>query len=179
VPIVGYSFNDSNLSIDSGVITLKDEYIKKYGYRFKKITGTRLADILGFDNYSSPFKTWLQIVQLFKDDMDPTLADVGNTIEPIIREFVTKQLKIEYCVHDPKTVNYDVFKSNKIFGGIPDGEPMTLGKIDYSTDLPMLEVKSSSIDKLKYETNADLQLRMIKNERGEPIVVKPNGKKDE
>jgi hypothetical protein len=176
MPLIAYNFKD-NVEIGSNTITLKEAYLKKSAHRFKKITGSRFAAVLGMDKYKTPFMVWMDMVHLFKDDMDPTLANSGNVIEPKIRDFVTKQLNIQFLFHDPFVVNFDVFKSNNIFGGIPDGEPTVLGKIDYSTGLPMLEIKTSSIDKLKYGKNEKEQLRMQQDEHGCPIVVQKNGNK--
>jgi hypothetical protein len=44
------------------------------------------------------------MVNLYKDVMDLTLAKAGNIIEPKIRDYVTKQLKINFQIHDPKTI---------------------------------------------------------------------------
>jgi hypothetical protein len=41
------------------------------------------------------------MVNLFKDVMDPTLASIGNYIEPKIREFVEIQTNQKYISYDP------------------------------------------------------------------------------
>jgi hypothetical protein len=45
------------------------------------------------------------MTNLYKDVMDPTLAYVGNTIEPKIRDYVCKALNQKYCVYNPKEIN--------------------------------------------------------------------------
>ncbi|MDR2410165.1 MAG: hypothetical protein LBE13_18935 [Bacteroidales bacterium] len=62
---------------------------------------------------------------------------------------------------------------------MPDGEPINVdGKIDYSSNKPILEIKTSSIDILKYEDTGN-GLSMLLDEDGYPIVVQPNKKRNE
>jgi hypothetical protein len=44
------------------------------------------------------------MVNLYKDVMDPTLAQAGNVIEPKIRNYVTEQLGIKFKVHNPSEI---------------------------------------------------------------------------
>jgi hypothetical protein len=109
--------------------------------------------------------------------MDPTLAYVGNTIEPKVRTFVTDLLKQKYRVYNPKEIGWDVFKENKIFGGIPDGEPINdVNCIDYSSDRRMLEIKTSSIDSLVYRNEGGC-LTMQKDAHGVPLIKTTNTKR--
>jgi hypothetical protein len=72
-----------------------------------------------------------------------------------------------------------VFKENKIFGGIPDGEPLNdVMVVDYSNDKPMLEIKTSSIDSFVYKKDFNNCLKMQKDINGIPLVKEKNGKKD-
>ncbi|GMO13942.1 MAG: YqaJ viral recombinase family protein [Mycoplasmoidaceae bacterium] len=165
-------------------IVLDEAYLKtgldrknKWG-AFKKITGTRLSAVLGLSKYNSPFKTWMTMVNLFKDEMDPTLSIVGNTIEPILKKYAETKLDAKFLTHNPSTINYDAFPENRVFGGIPDGEPLVNGRINYSTGLPMLEIKTSSIDKFSYVTENG-SLKMNKDKNGLPIVKEIGGKRAE
>ncbi|MCQ2748267.1 MAG: hypothetical protein MJ223_03460 [Mycoplasmoidaceae bacterium] len=64
-----------------------------------------------------------------------------------------------------------------MFGGIPDGEPVNeAGLVDYSTNKPMLEIKTSSIDKLSYKTQKGI-MHMQKDANGLPLVKVPGEKK--
>jgi hypothetical protein len=108
--------------------------------------------------------------------MDETLALAGNIIEPKIRDYVSNITNNEYISYDPKTIRFDCFRDNKIFGGIPDGEP----KHGYLTNNDcMLEIKTTSIDKIKYCIDDNLNFKMIKNSSGVPEVSIPNQKKNE
>jgi hypothetical protein len=44
------------------------------------------------------------MTNLYKEVMDSTLATVGNTVEPIIRNYVVKQLGVQFHIHNPKDI---------------------------------------------------------------------------
>jgi len=159
-------------------IELSPAYVKELGWRFKKVTGTKFSKILGMSKYNSPFKEWCVITLLHKEEMDPTLSKIGQLAEPKIRDYVTKTLGIKFKVYEPAACKWDVFKDvDKVYGGIPDGEPIDVqGNLAYAQGLPMLEVKSSSIDKFVYKT-IDGELRMQKDANGVPQVKLAGGKK--
>ncbi|WP_255565822.1 MPN551 family DNA-binding protein [Mycoplasma sp. E35C] len=165
--------------IKDNQIILTDNYKKTYGSRFKKITGSRFPTVLGVNAYSSPFMEWLKMVNLYSESMDPTLANAGVQIEPKVRDFVIEKFKVNYKAYEPNRVGYDIFKENPIFGGIPDGEPVDEnGQIIYDQNHPMLEIKTSSIDKLVYKTVND-ELRMMLDNDGMPIVKQKRAKYEE
>jgi hypothetical protein len=116
------------------------------------------------------------MTNLFKDVFDPTLAKVGNAVEPIVRDYLTKILNQKYLVYDPSKINWDVFKENTIFGGVPDGEPInSSGAVDYTNASPMIEIKTTSIDSFVY-VSKNSQLQMQKDNNGYPIIKQPRGK---
>lgn len=159
-------------------LELSDAYLKNNLNKFKKITGSRLASVLGLNKYVSPFKVWTMMVNLYKEDMDPTLANAGNIIEPKIRNFVETQLDLKFKSYNPIQVRFDVFQDNETFGGIPDGEPIdSNGEINYSNNNPMLEIKTSSFDSLQYE-NINGVLMMKKDQNGLPIILEKDKKYD-
>jgi hypothetical protein len=41
------------------------------------------------------------MTNLYKDVMDPVLANVGNVVEPIIRKHVVNELDIEFKIYNP------------------------------------------------------------------------------
>ena len=157
-------------------IHLTDEYYNKNKKYFKKITGSRFASILKLNQYASPVQAWCTIVNIYKDDMDPTLAKVGNYIEPKVRDYVTKLTNIKFKTYIPSQINWNVFEDD-VFGGIPDGEPINdKGEFAYNEGLPMLEIKTSSEDKLAYE-KVNGSLRMKKDTNDYPMVKEIGGKK--
>lgn len=159
-------------------IYISDAYYLKNKKYFKKITGTRFSSILNLNKFCSPVKTWAIMVNIYKDVMDPTLAKVGNIIEPKIRDYVPKLTNINFKTYDPHAINYDIFSDDNVYGGIPDGEPIDQnGNLAYNQNLPMLEIKTSSIDMFAYakENNAFV---MKKDNSGLPIVKEKNAKKE-
>lgn len=168
----------SNFKIINHRAELEESYLKNNLFFFKKITGSRFSSILGFNQYTSPFKIWLVMTNLYKDTIDPTLAYVGNVIEPKVRQYVSQKLGQTYKVYNPQAIGWDVFKNNKIFGGIPDGEPINnQNEIDYANEQRMLEIKTSSIDALVYKNEGGC-MKMQKDTNGLPLVKATNIKRE-
>lgn len=163
--------------IDNNRVVLSKDYFNSNHLSFKKITGSRFSSIFGYNKYTSPLKTWLIMTNLYKDIMDETLAYVGNTIEPKIRKYVEEQTNTKYISYNPVEIKWDMFKNNKIFGGIPDGEPVNdINELDYPNK-PMLEIKTTSIDTFvyKFENNA---LVMQKDCNGLPLIKTKGAKRN-
>lgn len=156
---------NSDFFIKDNRIYLSNEYVKNNTFKFKKITGTKFAAVLGLNQYTSPAKVWASIVGIYKEEIDPIYAKAGTIIEPIVRDFTGKNLNINFTSYDPAKIKWDVFNDNKIFGGIPDGEPINKsGELLYDQNQPMLEVKTSSFDKFEFETiNNNLRVKLDKN----------------
>ncbi len=168
-----------DFTISNNCIHLSNEYLAQNFKKFKKITGSRLASILGKDKYTSPLKIWTIMTNIYYEEMDETLSKTGNVIEPIIKNYVEQETGIKFKQHNPFQVKWDVFKENKIFGGIPDGEPVNEnGEFLYKDDYPMLEIKTTSIDSLVYKHENGV-LRMQKDSDNIPLVKKEKGKMSE
>ena len=93
-------------------IHLSDEYYNKNKKYFKKITGSRFASILRLNQYTSPVQAWCTIVNIYKEDMDPTLANVGNCIEPKVRDYVSNLTNIKFKTYIPSQINWNVFEDD-------------------------------------------------------------------
>lgn len=159
-------------------IYLSSQYLATNLKKFKKITGSRLASILGKNKYTSPLKTWCMMTNIYYEEMDETLSRVGNVIEPKIKTFVEEQLGIKYKQYNPFVIKWDLFSDNPVFGGIPDGEPISdSDEFLYNKGYPMLEIKTTSIDSFVYRTE-DNVLKMQKDENNIPLVKVVNGKLD-
>lgn len=161
--------------IKDNKIHLTSNYLNTNHKHFKKITGSRFSSILGFSKYTTPLKTWAGMVGIYKETMDPILSKVGNIIEPKVRDYFVKKTKTDYKVYDPVKIKWDVFKDNKVFGGIPDGEPIDKSGNFLYPKKPMLEIKTTSIDSLVYK-QIDGELRMVLGPDQMPIVKKEKGK---
>lgn len=157
-------------------VFLTELYKNKNSNRFKKITGSRFSAILNQNKYTTPFKIWAIMTNIYFEEMDPTLSLVGNTIEPKILKYVENELDVKFMQYQPNKINWDVFQDNKIFGGIPDGEPININKnFLYSNGYPMLEIKTTSIDSFVYKRKNNV-LTMEKDKSNCPIVKQKNGK---
>ncbi len=168
--------NNEDFCIENNRIVLSENYLQKNSFSFKKITGTRLSSILCQSDYSSPVKTWAQMVNIYYETLDPMYADAGNIIEPKIRDYVSQSTNIKYISHDPAACKWDVFKENPIFGGIPDGEPVDKDNHLCYPDLPILEIKTSSIDAFKFKKEHGLFV-LVKDENNHPVVKSVGEKK--
>lgn len=168
--------NNIDFSLVDNEIKLSDDYIKSNAFRFKKITGTRFASILNLNKYTSPVKMWSMMVNIYNEPMDDMYALAGNIIEPKIHRYICDKLKIEFKQYVPNQIGWDVFKENKIYGGIPDGEPIDLtGKFLYP-EMPMLEIKTTSIDSFKFKKEGN-NFVLCKDENNNPIVKNIGEKK--
>lgn len=168
---------EKNFKIENNKIILSDSYINSNKSKFKKITGSRLASIIGENQYCSEVKVWAMMVNIYSELMDPIYANAGNIIEPKIKDYVEEVLKIKYLSYDPKKIGFDIFKDNKIFGGIPDGEPLNKNnELDYPNK-PMLEIKTTSIDAFEF-TKKDGSLWIKRDENNLPIIKSKGTKKE-
>lgn len=110
----------------------------------KKITGTRLASILGMDKWNTPFKTWCAITKTYEDPfIDNKFTLAGKAIEPNIINYLNKvyyfgDLKSPTDIYGQdyfKKTWGDFFKDTNIFGGMwdalvyDDGKPSTVIEI--------------------------------------------------
>ena len=96
--------------------------------RCKKITGTRLAAILGMNKWSTPFEAWCAITRTYEKPFEGTIyTEAGKAIEPKITDYLRKRyfmdLKSPEDVYGEdffKKTWGDFFSHIKIFGGMWD-----------------------------------------------------------
>lgn len=109
-------------------IGTKHVTIDKLG-RTKKITGTRLASILGLNRWNTPFQTWCDITGVYKEPfVDSVYTIAGKAIEPKIIEYLKEkyadQGKVidgeEYWGKDFAKRRFDYFPEEPTFGGMWD-----------------------------------------------------------
>lgn len=155
--------------IEDNQIILSKNYLEKNRYKFKKITGSRFSSVVGFNEYTTPFKTWCIMTGLYTEQMDEIMSRAGTIIEPKIKSVVEKMLDVSYMQYEPQKVGFDIFKENKIFGGIPDGEPIVNNIINYDNEKRMLEIKTTSIDSFLYK-KVDNLFVLQKDENNHPII---------
>ena len=116
--------------------------------RPKKITGSRIASIVGMNKHSSEFKVACEIAGLYKEPSTKQ-TEAGDAIEPIIREyiranssrFLSDSFSGRITVEEPQDKNecgYEHFPDAAPFGGMVDGWIDTDGK-----HAAVLEIKTT------------------------------------
>lgn len=126
-----------------------------------RITGHRLASVLGLNEYQSAFGSWAEITKLVKlpfEDTKYTLA--GKALEPKIIKYVSEQLPNimsieEYYGNNFEDYRYNNFKDDSnVFGGVIDAVS-TLN--DKKTITMILECKTSSKPQLWKNNNVPVE----------------------
>ncbi len=137
-------------------------------YKLKKITGTRVAPILGLSEYSTPFKVACELAGLYPGDGPNKYIDAGNILEPVLRDYIGNNVSLlrdslgigadaAVAVEEPvpmEQCGYDHFHNERVFGGLVDGYVLKDGRRH-----AVLEIKTSG----RRDTWLD--------EAGEPTVV--------
>lgn len=123
-------------------------------YRLKKITGTRVAPILGMSEFASPFKVACELAGLYPGDKANKYIDAGNILEPVLREYLGTRANAllkgpldvpdgsKVAVEEPvpkEQCGYDHFHNEKVFGGMVDGYILMDGR-----RYAILEIKTAS-----------------------------------
>lgn len=94
-----------------------------------KVTGTRLAGILGLNKWTTPFQMWCEITKCARPPFEDTIYTIaGKAIEPKQISY-TKDVVSNYIL-SPKEffgnryqdVKYDFYPEEKIFGGMWDAK---------------------------------------------------------
>lgn len=92
-----------------------------------KITGTRFATVLGFNEWSTPFEAWCEITKTAKQPFEDTIyTKAGKAIEPKViaycKEKISPHVKSpeEWFGNMYEEMKYDFFPSSKILGGMWD-----------------------------------------------------------
>lgn len=96
--------------------------------RCRKITGTRLAAILGLNKWSTPFEAWCAITRTYEKPFEGSIyTEAGKVIEPKIIDYLRKRYFMElkspedvYGEDFFKKTWGDFFRHIKIFGGMWD-----------------------------------------------------------
>jgi len=124
----------------------------------KKITGTRLPGILGFDRYKNPFTIWCAIMHVFEEEfVGNKFTEAGRAIEPTQIKYLKKLYgtKIlspddKYGLNAKENMRFDFFKENEVFGGMWDAVLQENGYIK-----AIFEIKTVSAKK-RLEWNIDI-----------------------
>jgi hypothetical protein len=103
----------------------------------KRITGTRLASILGLDRWNTPFKTWCAITRTYEEPfVDNVYTIAGKIIEPKIINYLRNVYRAD--IKTPEDIygkNYfkktwgNFFPNIQVFGGMWDALYYEDGKL--------------------------------------------------
>lgn len=88
---------------------------------FGKITGSMIGYVIDKEKWGQNFKAWCHVFRLKEPMVDMKYVNAGVKIEPKIHQFLTNLYGFEIQTYPAKEYNYDAFKENKVFGGLPDG----------------------------------------------------------
>lgn len=123
----------------------------------KKITGTRLAQILGINSSSTtPFQVWCDMMKVYKLPFEETkYTKAGKIIEPILAEYLRDKYNLGKDLVSPtdkygkdyfSTTYGDFFPEKEIFGGMWDYLYMKNDKV-----VSQIEIKTAGAKKRKTE----------------------------
>ena len=116
-----------NINLQTKTITLAEK-----PKRIKKITGTRLAPILGLSPWATEFEVWCDMTGVFKKPFEETIyTAAGKIIEPKVIAYLNKryafgrlQTPAQYF-GGQKRYEWDHFPDVEIFGGLWDARTPT------------------------------------------------------
>lgn len=94
-----------------------------------KVTGTRLAGILGLNKWNTPFQMWCEITKAARPPFEDTIYTLaGKAIEPKQIQWTKENINPnvlspeEFFGNRYQDVKYDFYPEEKIFGGMWDAK---------------------------------------------------------
>lgn len=108
----------------------------------KKITGTRLATVLGLNKFNSPFSAWAEMTGLYKPVIPDKYLKVGQVLEKPIIKSIEDMYDYNIKTFDKNEIKFDNFKENPVFGGMVDG-------IDEEKKT-LVEIKTTNVKNKRY-----------------------------
>lgn len=98
--------------------------------RFKKITGTRFATILGLNPWSTPFEIWCAVTKTYEKPFEDTVYTIaGKTIEPKQASYMKNIYGMTNLITPEDVFGKDYFK--KTYGDFYKENPVLGGMWDY------------------------------------------------
>lgn len=109
--------------------------------KFKKLTATRFATVMGLNAWATPFAAWCEMTRTYEDPFTDTIYTVaGKIIEPKICEYLRNRYFMD--IQSPTDV-YGADYFRKTFGDFfPDHEDLG-GMWDFLGDEFVVEVKTT------------------------------------
>ncbi|TPR53401.1 MAGa7180 family putative nuclease, partial [Metamycoplasma neophronis] len=123
-----YNKQQYDLDFDNQVLVVKPDLLKSMQAKkpgtfggFRKMTGSALGNIMELTSFDSQFAAFARLCNFAMPVLDPKYVNAGVVLEPRIVEKIEKSINYKLRRYDAKEFNYDFFKSNELFGGLPDG----------------------------------------------------------
>jgi len=109
--------------------------------KFKKLTATRFATVMGLNKWSTPFAAWCEITKTYEDPfVDSIYTVAGKIIEPKVCEYLRNRYFME--IQSPEDVyGKDYFR--KTWGDFFPDEDALGGMWDFLGDDFVVEVKTT------------------------------------
>ena len=109
--------------------------------KFKKMTGTRFATVMGLNAWNSPFSAWCEMTKTYEDPFEESIyTKAGKVIEPKICEYLRSRYFMD--IKSPSDVYGDDY-FRKTWGDFyPDVEGLG-GSWDFLGDDFVVEVKTT------------------------------------
>lgn len=102
--------------------------LEEFPNKFKKLTATRFATILGLNAWNTPFSAWCEITKIYEKPFEESIyTNAGKVIEPKVINYLKKVYFMD--IKDPTEVygpDYfkktwgDFFPEQAVFGGMWD-----------------------------------------------------------
>ncbi|RAO95212.1 recombinase [Mycoplasma wenyonii] len=163
-----YSYPEDFYFANNQIFLTKLGRQKSVKYR-RKITGSRMAAVIGRNKYKSPFQCWCEMLGFVEIEIEPFFAEAGVVIEKTLLKYAEKELNKNFTSYNSKEVGYDIFQDTEIFGGIPDGEEFSGNSVQ-----SIIEIKTTPLDKYCY-TFEDNELKLVRDSFGKPIIKELKG----
>ena len=127
----------------SNKYVFKDNHVEllEQPKKYKKITGTRFATIMGLNAWASPFASWCEITKTYEEPFTDTIyTKAGKVIEPKIYEYLKSRYFMD--IKSPTDVyGPDYFR--KTWGDFFPSEKELGGSWDFLGDDFVVEVKTT------------------------------------
>ena len=149
----------------------KDNHIEllEQPKKYKKITATRFASIMGLNTWASPFSAWCEITKTYEEPFEDTIYTIaGKTIEPKICDYLRSRYFMD--IKSPTDVyGPDYFK--KTWGDFFPQEDALGGMWDFLGDDFVVEVKTTK--RVEDWAKKDELGRTLKDDNGNLIIEPP------
>jgi predicted phage-related endonuclease len=109
--------------------------------KFKKLTGTRFANIMGLNVWSTPFEVWCAVTRTYEKPFEDTIyTTAGKVIEPKVCEYLRRRYFMD--IKSPSDVYGEDYFSKTWGDFFPDVEALG-GSWDFLGDDFIVEVKTT------------------------------------